>query len=468
MPPRPQLNSPQLLEDFRLYRSHLEQMQPGLYDYYPKDSLDRRFDQLEAQLTASMSDVEFYRLLVTLLPYIANGHNAIYPPTSYRSALGQDYPRFPFDVYWDAGQLYVLRNLSGETAIEDGARIRSINGQPAAEVLHYIAGLISRDGFNESLPMHTAFRSFKSYYAFLLGTPEYYELEVENRRGERQSYRVAGLPLPEISKTRKERYPDHPKHWSQTKDLLYTLQVNGQVATMKLQSFATSYIRKRGQRFKRFFAQSFAEIAERGVEHLIIDLRGNGGGDPEPTAALFAYLYERDVPFYRDMKMLVNKIPDPQYYDNNARLVNLFTWTLVKKNGDHFQARGLKKINKPWKIKNRFAGQVYVLTDPGSFSATGEMTGIIKGYDRATFIGEEAGGNPVANTSGAMLPLILPNSQIRTLVPIVQFVMAVDLVNDGHGVRPDHRLRNSIEDELAGRDAVMEYTLELIRKNQSK
>ncbi len=461
---RPVYSVTQIKEDLQLFRKHLESMQPGLYQYYPKDSLDYHFDQINESIQGPMSDLDFYRQLLTLIPYIANGHNQIFPPESYIASMGKKLPRFPFDLYYDEGNLYILRNLSTDEQVLPGTIIRKINGKSSTEIIQYLADRISRDGYNETLPINSAYRSFKTYYAFFIGTPASYQLELEDSQGEVKNVSVDARLLTEITKARKTRYPNLEKPWTQTKDPLYTLEIKDKIATMTLRSFATSYIRKRGQKFKKFFAESFAEIAALGVEELIIDLRSNGGGDPEPTAALFAYLHDQPVPFYTDMKLLINKIPDPKYYDTNARMVNLIAWTIVKKNGKEYQARSMKKINKPWKVKNRFSGPVYVLTNPSSFSATGEMTGIIKGYDRATFIGEEAGGNPITNTSGSMLPLILPNTQIKAIIPIVQFVMAVDLDNDGHGVPPDHVVRNSIEDELKGRDAAMEYTLELIRK----
>ena len=63
---------------------------------------------------------------------------------------------------------------------------------------------------------------------------------------------------------------------------------------------------------------------------------------------------------------------------------------------------GLKGMKKSKPNKPQYGGKVYVLTDAGSFSATGETTGIIKHYNRATFIGEEPGGNPYQNVSGLL------------------------------------------------------------------
>ena len=44
--------------------------------------------------------------------------------------------------------------------------------------------------------------------------------------------------------------------------------------------------------------------------------------------------------------------------------------------------------------------------------------------------------------------------------------MNVEAPEHDRGIVPDHIVSNSIEDVLAGRDAVMEYTLRLITKSK--
>ena len=41
--------------------------------------------------------------------------------------------------------------------------------------------------------------------------------------------------------------------------------------------------------------------------------------------------------------------------------------------------------------------------------------------------------------------------------------MNVSFDSKGHGIIPDHQVRATIDDAIAGKDAVMEYTIDLIR-----
>ena len=92
------------------------------------------------------------------------------------------------------------------------------------------------------------------------------------------------------------------------------------------------------------------------------------------------------------------------------------------------------------------------------------MTAILKEHNRATFIGEEPGGNPIENISGVQYFLTLPATGNRILMPFIRFKMNVDFENTGRGILPDYPVRPSINDIINGHDKVMAFTLDLIQK----
>lgn len=122
--------------------------------------------------------------------------------------------------------------------------------------------------------------------------------------------------------------------------------------------------------------------------------------------------------------------------------------------------------NKP--KKDTYKENLYILINGSTLSAAAEFASFIKNYRKATFIGDEAGGNKVQNTSGYSLIIGLPNSKIIAAIPIILWKMNVDFKNDGHGVIPDYSVSNTIEDEINSRDGVMEFTLDLIRKTKGR
>jgi C-terminal processing protease CtpA/Prc len=113
-----------------------------------------------------------------------------------------------------------------------------------------------------------------------------------------------------------------------------------------------------------------------------------------------------------------------------------------------------------------FTGKVYILINGNSFSTTSEFLSHAHARKRAEFIGEESGGGYYGNTSGPGAILTLPNTKLQAYVPLMGYYMAVR--NDkaaNHGVVPDHAVKYTIDELVAGNDKELALALELARKN---
>ena len=78
----------------------------------------------------------------------------------------------------------------------------------------------------------------------------------------------------------------------------------------------------------------------------------------------------------------------------------------------------------------------------------------------AILIGEEAGGSFYCNDGSKQLAL--PNTRIELNLPQLTFQTAVAGYEKGDPLLPDHYVKPSLEDLLSGRDAEMEYAMQLI------
>jgi hypothetical protein len=99
-------------------------------------------------------------------------------------------------------------------------------------------------------------------------------------------------------------------------------------------------------------------------------------------------------------------------------------------------------------LEPTFEGDVYVLTNGRSFSATGEFTSVAHYHGVARFAGEEGGAGYYGNTSGFVPTLTLPNTGIRVGIPMVRYTMVVS----GYS--------------LLGRDSELEYLIALINESR--
>ena len=460
------LSPAELKEDLALLKYNLETVHAGLYLYNSKEVIDAQFAKIESELTEPMNQLAFRRKLSTLNKLIGNGHTGFDVSEDYHNATQKELPRFPFDVYRDNNEIYVTRNMSNNKDVEAGWKIMSINGKNANEIFQELTDARGRDGQNETGPEAYVNARFSLAYAFYYGTPDAYEMEFVDKSGKVNSMTIKGISLDKIKANRKMRYNLDYSLWYNKGLPGLSLEMKGnKTAVLTIRTFSASLIKKTGEKTKKFMQAAFEEIEASGIEHLIVDMRGNGGGEPSVSVALFSHLLDRPFTFYDAVYSDIRKIPNPELYQEGAKMINLLGGLLLKENDEgtfDLKTEGLEPSKPVWPIYKK---QLYVLTDGKSFSQTGETAGFFKSETDAIFIGEECGGSPVQNTSGVGLPLELPNSKNVATIPLILWKMNVNFENTGRGVVPDHIVKPSIDDVLQRRDVVMDYTIDMIEKN---
>ena len=87
-------------------------------------------------------------------------------------------------------------------------------------------------------------------------------------------------------------------------------------------------------------------------------------------------------------------------------------------------------------------------------------------HKKAVFVGEECGSGYYGNTSGFMAVVNLPHTGIGITVPLVRYTMAVDGYPKDRGIIPEFPFEPTVEDVIANRDAVLQYAVELAKKEQ--
>lgn len=442
--------------DLRILRKTLESSQPGLYLYTSKDSLDKFFNTIDSSFTESLTSIEFFRRIAPLNGILKNLHTRLWPSAAFEKAEETVLPRFPLDIYWHNDTMYVLRNHSNETRIEEGSIIKNINGESSKDVFKTVLDCRVRDGFNQSYPIAQASRNFSFYYAQSIGTPEKFRLELTTPDGSNKVLSVDAVKASHIHSSRatryERRYSEYSEDWDSwiaRKEPALRLKINDKFAILTVKTFYLPIIEENGQNYEEFFNKSFDKLVGNNIKHLIIDLRNNHGGTDPVAMSLLSHLHDSIVDYYKRRSTIIE--PDAKH---------------VKK-GNHYEIIGSGMwTGKVTPAKNVFKGKVYVLMNGYCVSAAGEFIGHLKNLQRAIFIGEEAGGNPVIFTGGVSLPIDLPRTRITGTVPLQLVEMNVDLKNTGHGIIPDHEIKPSIDEVLREKDVQMELVLGLINRQE--
>lgn len=441
-----------LREDLRILQQTLESSQPGLYLYTSKDSLDKLFNTIDSSLTESLTSIEFFRRIAPLNGILKNLHTRLWPSAAFEKAEETVLPRLPLDIYWQNDTMYVLRNHSNETRIEEGSIIKSINGKDSKDVFKTVLDCRVRDGLNQSYPIAQASRNFSFYYAQSIGTPEKFRLELTIPDGSTNVLDVGAVKASQIHSSRatryERRYSEYSEDWDSwiaQKEPALRFEIKDKFAILTVKTFYLPIIEQNGQNYEEFFNKSFDQLIGSDIKHLIIDLRNNHGGTDPVAMSLLSHLHDSIVDYYKRRTSIIK--PDAKH---------------VKK-GNHYEiiGRGVWK-GKVKPAKNVFNGKVYVLMNSYCVSASGEFIGHLKNLNRAIFIGEEAGGNPVVFAGGVSLPVDLPHTRITGTIPLQLVEMNVELENTGFGTIPDHEIIPSIDDVLYEKDVQMEFVLALI------
>ncbi|MEP6921766.1 MAG: S41 family peptidase [bacterium] len=139
-----------------------------------------------------------------------------------------------------------------------------------------------------------------------------------------------------------------------------------------------------------------------GTDALIIDLRQNGGGDPEMVALICSYLFGPEPVHLNDL-----------YWREGNRTEEFWT---------RKEVAGKRYLNK----------DVYVLTSKYTFSGAEEFTYNLKNLKRATIIGETTGGGAHPGTGFRI------NEHFNMFVPMGRAISPITKTNwEGTGVKPD-------------------------------
>jgi C-terminal processing protease CtpA/Prc len=301
---------------------------------------------------------------------------------------------------------------------------------------------------------------FTRLYSLLFGPTTSYKLDyAAPGDGSRRSITVPGSRWGELNQTFRKRYPEA----AETQPPM-EMEYRGDAAVLTIRTFSDGPYRSSGVAYPSELRKIFKELAEKAVKYLIIDLRENGGGADMNGRLLVSYLLDKPYMYYTHLEVNRDSFSFLEHTDAPELSLNLKK-SLRKNDQGTFDLLIHPNLGEQKPIQPNFTGKVYILISGRSFSGSGECTSILHFHTRAKFVGEECGAGYYGNTSGFMPELTLPNTGLRVRLAMLRYHMAVSgYTPRDRGIVPEYPFSASIQDLLEGRDTVLEYALEQIRK----
>jgi len=464
----------QLDKDYSIFRGALEESHPGIYWYTPKDQMNNYFDWGKEQIKDSMNEEDFRKVLSYVVSKINCGHTVARSSKAFAKYRDTSINRiFPLSLKIWPGAVDDTATIAANLIRKDsnlirGVVVKRIDHKPISTILDTLCQFISSDGYNMTHKYQSLSNrgGFGAAFTSVFGQKENYYIDYLSNDGlERSevipSYNPRTDSANRLAITRFAR-ANRGERKKQILVATRNLKIDSadKVAFMDLGSFS------RNLKLKSFFRSSFKRLDRDKIKHLVIDVRGNGGGSVTNSTFLTKFISDRKFKvadsLYANTRNSRYKKYINGYFFN--RLFMLFMTAKKKDNKYHFGY--FERHYFVPKKKDHFNGNVYILTGGNSFSATTLFTQTVKKQDNVIVVGEETGGGAYGNNAWLIPDLVLPVTGIRVRLPLFRLVIDKNLPKDGHGVQPEVISAPTTDAIRRGADFKMEKVMELIRSHQ--
>ncbi len=410
-----------LQEDFVQFREILEQEHCCLYEYTPEPLMDSVFNSHFSLIEDGMRLEEFFMLLAPVTARIGCMHTATWMPG--RFFVSKPGMMFPLTLKRIDNLVVVTGSYLDSIEVPRGSIILEINGRPIKEVWEHLRKITSADALNPHFTDAQVTNRFSMFYASVYGLPD--------------QYTVSYIPPGHTSPERKVLSPADDEsvrkvvfaHFNHPLPRFEILEEKNTA----LMTVPTFIYYDRVEDFRHLMDSCFHLIRTRGIGHLILDVRGNGGGDPFCSSALLAYLQKRPVPYFAEpygrYDTLSQPLPLPE---------------------DHFE------------------GRLYTLIDGSCGSTNGHFCALLKYHHIGRFIGTPSGATYKCN-AGRDTEFRLEHTQLILTIGRSTYSAAVSNM-EKTAILPDIEARETLGDFLENRDIFLEtalHQIELDRKLES-
>ena len=429
----------QLEEDLDFLLQTFQQVHPNLYAFIEKTEFEAELRSVTESLNQPLSRLEFYRRIAPLVELLSDGHTFVtLPMDEYDEYSFNSGPLFPLDLEIHGDRLFIRANYTGDTLINAGLEVVSIDGIPSETIIDSLLRFIT--GMKRSFNIHALENSFRPLLWTVFNFDKTCTIEVIDVSSDQvKTYELKGVPLETIMTHEDYQAPDRP-----SKFYSYRSLPDKKTGIIDFRSFSLP------EEFDNFLAKTFKRIHEEGISHLIIDIRKNGGGNSVLGGMLLSYITSNDFSQLKSTDIKASQqIIDMYGYDYKDTIGKTIT----------YQSQPKQYPEREYE----FEGDVYLLISPKTFSSAVMLAAAMKDHNLGTLIGEETGG--LATSYGDVYSFNLPNTKLKAGVSHKRFVRPSGL-DDGRGVLPDHEVSPALPANDSDNDRAMEYTFDLIEASR--
>ena len=452
------LTPDQLNADVALLRHALQDVHAGYDRYTPRRVMDTAFARLGRKAAEPMTDVAFYGEIALLLAKIRCNHTKAEYPSRLERFRDSVATHLPVHVRIFDRRMFVA--LSQDPSIARGTEITSINGTSAADIIKRLARYAAVDGYTDFArttlleeDSDLMGSDLDQYWPIEFGFADAYTFGLKSAAGDTRMVTLAPITFAawKALDGRTQSYEfGRNTRWAMLDDT---------TAQLTIRSFVNY---RTPVNADSLYRTTFDAMRAKHVRHLVLDLRGNGGGSDDASEGLLRYLIDAPVQSRRSVRRRTIRIDSTlaAAFDTWGDRAAIFTppAALFEARSDGwFAEKGAAGILMP--AAGRFRGRVSVLVDRSNSSGTTMLLAVLQQVGarsgRLRLVGEETGGSAEGVTAGQVLFLKLPNSGLRVRIPLKRSDVNVTAFVPGLGVFPDVDATETLADFRAGTDRAL-------------
>ena len=392
-----------LRQDITQLENALIELHSGVDRHVPLKEIRNDFGKARTKVDHALTSFEFYRLIAPLVAGIQCGHTRIIPSDELRSHFDSAVAFFPTPVKVSDNRLFAK--------MKDGKiiEIKQINNQSGEEILKKIYSSFPVDGQAHSAKQDYVSEQFSRYYfMFVDHQPRQFNLRIVQTETSEDNENITLQPVSVSSLVMEDE------------EMPIEFSMRNRVGYLKVNTFSSYSYRSRGIDYEDFLKKTFLRLKSESVDKLVIDIRGNGGGDDQFGALLFSYVAQQPFGYFKKV---------------------------YRKEGNNSIDVGHPCVQLQHPQPDSFNGKVCLLINGRTFSTAADVASMFRSNKRAMIIGSETGGGYEGNTSGANETVELNNSHIKIQIPRWYYENVVVPAPQQHrGTIPDYVVKKEPTD----------------------
>ena len=410
----------------------IEEVEVDPYALLDKDVFYKAVADTKKSFTAdSVTPAQMYLALSRLTGMFRQGHLGV--SISY-NIIGDSGVVFPFGsmlkvIPGSHKVILTLDTVVDGVRVKKGEEIVSINGRKTPEIVEsYLKHApMEKDAFGWS------YLSGDMDFLMWCENPDVKSFDVVlSDGGKTRKHTFNGVAVNKLISPPKEKFV--PYDYKLLND------------SVMLFSFNTCYW---DSEFAYFLRKMNKEARDKGVKHLIIDVRSNGGGNSRAGDEVCRYLTDQKFNGFGGSKVKISNSVLKSYGKRAADMgLNNYKVDSVYVNMDQDEL----EMELPYDAKYRFPGKSYLLIGPGTFSSASNFAWEYWKFVPGTVIGEETGGVNIC--VGDVIGKNLPNSKFRMFIPWKIFYH--------YGAKDGDPIQGTIPDIQVPAEEALTRTLRLI------